>query len=399
MANLNRIIIIVGLAVLALLLNGCGAWVSSQATPTPIPTPAIPVKPVYVVQRGDITDLIRFTGRIAPIQEIELAFGVNGWIDEVRVKAGDEVKAGTMLASLDTGSQANNLRRAQIQVEMAQHELELFKQEMLIARQTSSMTIAAAAYQVELAQTALEELRSSGYTGTPLRQAEIDLELAQMEEALARQQAAYHITADEVHLERLALELELAQIALGELEQLIADSQIVAPLDGRIASVNIKADTAIEAYKVAIIILDLTTLLIRGDPGDAGLQRLEEGMPIKISPIGQPGTILTGNVLSLPYPYGSGESGQEDAFFVIDEQSPISSFDLGDLMEISVVLNEKQNILWLPPQAIRTFEGRKFVVIQAGEGQQRVDVKIGIQMEDRVEILEGLEEGQTVYSP
>jgi len=52
-----------------------------------------------------------------------------------------------------------------------------------------------------------------------------------------------------------------------------------------------------------------------------------------------------------------------------------------------------------PPQAIRTFEGRTFAVVQDGQGQRRVDVKVGITNEDQTEILEGLTEGQVVVSP
>ena len=52
--------------------------------------------------------------------------------------------------------------------------------------------------------------------------------------------------------------------------------------------------------------------------------------------------------------------------------------------------------MWLPPAAIRNFEGRNFVVIQEGDAQRRQDVKLGVKNEDQVEILEGLEEGQTI---
>jgi multidrug efflux pump subunit AcrA (membrane-fusion protein) len=69
---------------------------------------------------------------------------------------------------------------------------------------------------------------------------------------------------------------------------------------------------------------------------------------------------------------------------------------LGDLQRVTVVLERKDNVLWLPPQAIRTFEGRKFVVVQEGDAQLRVDVKVGIESEDRVEIEEGLTDGQIV---
>jgi hypothetical protein len=39
------------------------------------------------------------------------------------------------------------------------------------------------------------------------------------------------------------------------------------------------------------------------------------------------------------------------------------------------------------------------VVVQDGESQRRVDVKVGIESTDRVEIEEGLTEGQIVVGP
>lgn len=70
--------------------------------------------------------------------------------------------------------------------------------------------------------------------------------------------------------------------------------------------------------------------------------------------------------------------------------------ELGELASVTIVLEEKADVLWLSPAAIRTFQGRQFVVIQAGDGQQRVDVRLGIESETRVGILEGVEEGQTI---
>jgi multidrug efflux pump subunit AcrA (membrane-fusion protein) len=71
----------------------------------------------------------------------------------------------------------------------------------------------------------------------------------------------------------------------------------------------------------------------------------------------------------------------------------------GDLVRVTVVLEQKEDVLWLPPAAIRTFEGRKFVVVQEGAGQRQVDVTLGIESEERVEIETGLEEDQVVIGP
>jgi len=72
---------------------------------------------------------------------------------------------------------------------------------------------------------------------------------------------------------------------------------------------------------------------------------------------------------------------------------------MGDLVDVTVIVVKKENVLWIPPQTIRTFSGRNFVVVQNGDVQIRVDVKLGVIGEDRVEIVEGLTEGQVVVSP
>ncbi len=64
-----------------------------------------------------------------------------------------------------------------------------------------------------------------------------------------------------------------------------------------------------------------------------------------------------------------------------------------------IVLEEKDDALWLPLDAIRSYQNRHFVIVQDGDRQRRVDVELGIQGQDQVEILEGLEEGQVVVAP
>jgi multidrug efflux pump subunit AcrA (membrane-fusion protein) len=101
-------------------------------------------------------------------------------------------------------------------------------------------------------------------------------------------------------------------------------------------------------------------------------------------------------------PFGTGEAEDENngGFPVrisLDDLPP--ELESGDLVRITVILEQKGDVLWLPKQAIRSFEGRRFVLVEEGEGQRRVDVELGIEGDDRVEILEGLEEGQVIIGP
>ena len=68
----------------------------------------------------------------------------------------------------------------------------------------------------------------------------------------------------------------------------------------------------------------------------------------------------------------------------------------GQLIDIQMPLQVSQNVLWLPPAAIRTFQSRTFVVLQTPDGPRSVDVVLGLQTTDRVEIKSGLKEGDVV---
>jgi multidrug efflux pump subunit AcrA (membrane-fusion protein) len=80
----------------------------------------------------------------------------------------------------------------------------------------------------------------------------------------------------------------------------------------------------------------------------------------------------------------------------IDASPTEEGFELGDLVRVTVELERKADVLWLPPQALRIFDGRRFALLQDGDVQRRVDVTVGIETPERVEIEDGLEEGQTV---
>jgi len=56
-------------------------------------------------------------------------------------------------------------------------------------------------------------------------------------------------------------------------------------------------------------------------------------------------------------------------------------------------------VLWLPPSVIRTFQSRTFVVLQTSDGERTVDVELGLQTDDRVEIVSGVNEGDVVVAP
>jgi multidrug efflux pump subunit AcrA (membrane-fusion protein) len=107
-------------------------------------------------------------------------------------------------------------------------------------------------------------------------------------------------------------------------------------------------------------------------------------------------------IRQLPYPFGSGQQEDEDNCEVrvaFDNANVVSELEPGNRVSMVAQLAVNEDVLWLPPAAIREFNGRSFVVVQDGLVQKRIDVSTGLRNKDRVEIESGVEEGQVVIGP
>lgn len=357
-----------------------------EATPTPIPTAIVPVKPTYTVKLGEVVDQLEFSGRISPVVEEDLFFRSDGRIRNVFFKRNDMVKQGDVIAELEIDPLERELESAQLDHERATVRLQQAQDELT--------------YQVEVARTNLE-------------MAKIRLDALRSE--AQPDQTAIALQQEEVRLAELAVQrldqgidpllvsdVARAEMDVSKLQAEIAEAQVIAPFEGKLLSLSLVPGQGIEAYRPVASLADVSDLEVSADLISSQMEDLVEGMPATIVLVSRPGVTLHGTVRQLPYPYGSGGRGtnveemDKSTRVSIDELASDAGFELGDLVRANVELERKDNVLWVPPQAIRIFDGRRFAVLQDGDVQRRVDVVVGIQTTDRMEIKEGLEEGQVV---
>jgi len=315
---------------------------NAQATPTAIPLPVIAEKPTYEVQRGDLTEELTFTGRIAPVDQQELAFGADGRVAKLYMRRGDPVTKDQLLAELELGEDAYALRRAQANLKIAQLKLEL-----------------------------------------------------------ARLQNPPTSEVNRINLAIHEQEVELAQIALDAINVTYDGMQIKSPMDGTVLSVSILEGAVAEANKPIIVVANLDDLTVSAVVGSEELDRLVIGMNVTATSIGRDIPASEGKIRALPYPYGNGATESTDGSVQVELDQPPAQlgYGVGDMVSMSVILEQKADVLWLPLSAVREFEGRYFAIVRDGNVERRVDVKVGIVDDDRIEIAEGLTEGQVVVVP
>ena len=193
------------------------------------------------------------------------------------------------------------------------------------------------------------------------------------------------------------LAVEQAQLEVKKIADKIATASIIAPFDGEVLALNIRPGNSLEAFKTAIVAGDPSVLEITADLEASDVAELSVDMPAIIRMRNRPEQDLAGLVRQLPFIGGRDATvnGDDKAVHVALKNKNVK-LELGELATVIITLEQKDQALWLQPAAIRTFQGRDFVVIQDGSAQRRVDVKLGIKGEDRVEVLEGVQEGQVV---
>ncbi len=341
----------------ALFLFACGSGqVASEVTPTPFPTP---VRPTFTVQRGDIAVEAKLNGRVLPLALETVYFQIPGQVREVYAHVNDEVTEGELLGELaeaqELRAQADETRR----------------------------TIRRAQIDLEIAQLTLEQLQSQGRSANEIKIQELQVELAQM-------------NLEEV-LEDLGIDPESP--VLDELDAQVAQARAFAPADGTIiAAINVGRNVTPDTP--AFVLGDPSQLEVVADldasKGDTEVKEMFEGMPVIITLNADADVKLTGTIRQLPSPYGTGASDERVIHVVLDSPPSANSYQTGDNVTVTVLLANKEGVLWLPPDAIRSAGGRTFVIINSDTGPQRIDVEIGLQTRDRVEIVSGLEENQVV---
>jgi multidrug efflux pump subunit AcrA (membrane-fusion protein) len=437
-----------------LLLAACSSG-GTQPTPTPFPTPVVAEKPTYTVQRGTVVKTLEFRGRVSPVTEKELFFETDGYVKAVHVAQGDVVQAGDLLAELEVSDLENQLAQAQVALQTAELRLTQAEQENADALAEARISLEQARIRLEQAQAqdVNSDVTIAYISLTQAQQAEADAEREyyesvdrhaqwgewgepqasvdaykrawdQARDNLTTTQARYHqaVTARdnvtytlqlqakdfelaELRVEKLergvdpllAQDVEKARLDVQRLQDRIADAQLVAPFAGRVLSLDVRAGNLTTAYKTALVLGDPGALEITADLSASELSQMSIDQEATVRLLNRPDQDYAGHVRQLPYPYGGGSGGETDdtaARIALDD--PSVTLEIGELATVVIFLEQRENVLWLPPAAIRTFQGRNFVVVQDGDVQRRVDVRLGLESEERVEILEGVQEGQVV---
>jgi RND family efflux transporter MFP subunit len=190
-----------------------------------------------------------------------------------------------------------------------------------------------------------------------------------------------------------------AQARLAIARKDLANIELRAPFDGEVTSISLAAGGAVTAFRTVLTLADPSELEITAFPTPDELSDLGVGQRAELQLNSRPGEELAAEVVQVPFLDLSGEqvegNHQDQAVHLclLKAGTPLT---LGEVASITIQIETRRDVLWLPVAALRTFQGREFVFLEENGLQRRADVVLGLRSSERVEILEGLQEGQIV---
>jgi macrolide-specific efflux system membrane fusion protein len=258
----------------------------------------------------------------------------------------------------------------------------------------ANAAVAGAEAALKTAQAQLAEINARP-TSVELQEADDRVSAAQA--ALDRAQAEpeplqpeMDLRSFDVALAQRGLEQDQAQVS--ELEREIAAARVTAPFVGTVISVGVRPGTTVEAGRPVVVLGKTSDPVVIANALDSEAARLAAGQKATVELFDGDGTPHSASVIDLARgPGGTGTVAR------IRVSWGAARPDYGASARVHVVIQQKTDVLLVPPRAVHDVgNGQNVVDLLDGDVWRAAQVEVGIVSPDAVEIVSGLDEGQLV---
>ncbi len=340
------------------------------------------------VARADIENIVLATGVVQPIRQVDVGTRATGQVKSLKVKLGDHVRAGELLAEIDPVLAENALKVAQAKLA----DLEAQKR--------------SAAGRLRRSRLEFERQRGMIKGDATSRR---DLEAAEAQ-----------LQVDEASLAALDAQIAQARSQIQIENANLSYTRITAPIEGDVVGVLAQEGQTVVATQIVPVILKLARLdamTIRTQVSEADVIHVKAGQKVFFSIMGDPdkryyGGLRTVELAPQNYsePATAQNAGQSSAssgaagaavFYnaLFDIPNPDRLLRIGMTAQVSIVQDVARNVLAIPASALReqALDGR-YVVRVLGDGGlvENRQIRIGVNNHVNAEVLDGVKEGEEI---
>ena len=435
---------------LLLLITGCSNAASSNNAEVTTQKTAVSVE-VMELEKSDISNEYIYSGKVTPINEVNVFSTVSGKVAEVKFDIGDTVKKDDILFTMNTEDIINNINVAKASILSAEANINSAKTSLELVNGAAMQTqianakagVANAKAGVNNAQIALEnaklllenaeltfddtkksyedtktlfengaapksalEQAQSGYTKAKIgyEQAKLSYEQAQVayeqaQTAYAQAEELYDITvnqAPEENIKQAENALKIAEASkasveaqLVSYEKMLTDAVIKAPISGIVTAANVKEDTLLSASSIPFTIIDIDKVNIQVSISEQLINSLKINQEVEVKVASVSSDKFKGRIASINP--AANVYGTYDIKIEIENSDHI--LKSGMLGEVYFTKEKKENTIVVPRSAVLSKNNEDYVFIEENGTAKKIVVSLGVDNGENIEVTEGLESG------
>ncbi|MFO0659548.1 MAG: efflux RND transporter periplasmic adaptor subunit [Polyangiaceae bacterium] len=338
--------------------------------------------------RGTAIDAVYGTGTVEAEDRVDVKAKSAGSILELLVKEGSIVKKGDLLARIDNPMTTFDLKRGEVDRNAAA------AQASLNAPQIAALRAQAVAIQADLAVARQDLARTE-----ELAKANVNT-LSELERARARvAQLEANLAANDAQQRATRIDLsanaERLEAAYKSLATRVKDTEVRAPLDGVVLARKVELGEVVSVNQTLFRVGDISRLILEVSVDEADIAKVFDGRTNTRSSIAAvslfafPNQSLRASVFEI-LPDANRDRKSFLAKLRLD--APPAGLRSGMSAEVNIVSSERPNVLLVPLEAIAENQ----VWVAKDDKAVHVPVKLGLKDLLRVEVLEGVNEGDVV---
>lgn len=371
-------------------ISGCRKGEDYEATASAASTSRAAVA---LVKRAPLTKSLTVAGEFIPYQEVELHAKVAGFIRRINVDIGDKVHTGEVLATLEVPELTAQVTGAEAGVRHTQEEIALAKSQ--VARAEADHATLHMAY---------DRLKQAAAV-RPGMIAQQELDDAEAKDRASEAQVA---------VAKSTVGAQQQQMDVAKAEQLhytsLADySRITAPFDGMVTwryadtGALIQAGTSNVGSMPVVKVAQINILRLRIPVPESLAAYVRDGDVADVR-VQATGDRFTGKVVRTT---GALDRATRSLQVEVDVPNRKGKLTPGMYADVTLAIAGSRDAMLVPVEAVdREPNGSWVLVVTANGIVDRRQVRTGLETPNRVQVLEGLHEGEGVivgnlssYSP
>jgi len=316
------------------------------------------------VTRDNIIDKALAVGSLEPLHEIAVKSKISGVVNRLFVDVGNFVKKDEPLLEIKPNPTPMELAEAKRNLESAEIELKTLEKDL-------KRTV---------------ELKEKGL----ISDQDFDILQQQYDQA----NVGYQIARER---------LELIQSGKVQIAGTHIETVIYSPMTGYILEKAVDVGdpvvplTSYQAGTELMKLADMESLLFKGTVDEIDVGKIHEGMAADIKVGALPGVTVKGHVTLISL---KARNQDNTTVFPVEIQIDVtgdSKLRAGFSANADIIINRKDSVLTIPERVITFRNDSAFVMIPSGENDSEERyIKTGLSNAIQIEVLEGLEQGQTV---